>query len=254
MSLATGNVYACLVCGVYLQGRGKGTHAYAHALEAGHQVFLNLDTARAYCLPEGYLVEDPALDDIVYNLRPSYTPELLTTLATSPEPSLALDGAAYRPGLMGLNNIKSNDWFNACVHLLSAARPLREFFLVEANCAHAASPLVRTFGDLLRRLWNPRAFNAQASPHDALQAVAAASERRFRIGQQSEPAPFLAWFLNMLHAVSVCDGEVAWSAEWAVCAGERGGGRRRDGQRRDGTGRTLLFSVVASMTVCVCVH
>ena len=33
ISLSHMNVYCCLICGAYFQGRGKGTHAYVHALE-----------------------------------------------------------------------------------------------------------------------------------------------------------------------------------------------------------------------------
>jgi U4/U6.U5 tri-snRNP-associated protein 2 len=36
------NVYACLVCGKYFQGRGKNTHAYSHSLETDHHVYINL--------------------------------------------------------------------------------------------------------------------------------------------------------------------------------------------------------------------
>jgi U4/U6.U5 tri-snRNP-associated protein 2 len=46
------NVYACLVCGKYFQGRGKHTQAYTHALQEEHHVFLNLGDGRTYCLPD----------------------------------------------------------------------------------------------------------------------------------------------------------------------------------------------------------
>ena len=42
VSLSNKNVYACLVCGKYYQGRGKKSHAYTHSLEAGHHVYINL--------------------------------------------------------------------------------------------------------------------------------------------------------------------------------------------------------------------
>ena len=35
VSLAPTNVYACLVCGRYFQGRGPNTQAYTHSLEVG---------------------------------------------------------------------------------------------------------------------------------------------------------------------------------------------------------------------------
>ncbi|KAL5226541.1 hypothetical protein ABZP36_014806 [Zizania latifolia] len=53
ISLSNLNVYACLVCGKYYQGRGLKSHAYTHSLEAGHYVLINLQTEKAYCLPDG---------------------------------------------------------------------------------------------------------------------------------------------------------------------------------------------------------
>ena len=70
ISLSNLNVYACLVCGKYFQGRGLKSHAYTHSLEAGHHVFINLQTERAYCLPDGYEINDPSLEDIRHVLNP----------------------------------------------------------------------------------------------------------------------------------------------------------------------------------------
>ena len=72
VSLSNLNVYACLVCGKYYQGRGKKSHAYTHSLEAGHHVFINLQTEKVYCLPDGYEISDPSLDDIRHVLNPRF--------------------------------------------------------------------------------------------------------------------------------------------------------------------------------------
>lgn len=65
-------MYACLVCGKYYQGRGQKSHAYTHSLEAGHHVYINLRTEKVYCLPDGYEINDPSLDDIRHVLNPRY--------------------------------------------------------------------------------------------------------------------------------------------------------------------------------------
>lgn len=55
ISLSRINVYACLVCGKYFQGRGTNTHAYTHSVASdSHHVFLNLHTLKFYCLPDNY--------------------------------------------------------------------------------------------------------------------------------------------------------------------------------------------------------
>lgn len=72
VSLSNLNVYACLVCGKYYQGRGRKSHAYTHSLEAGHHVYINLRTEKVYCLPDGYEISDPSLDDIRHVLNPRF--------------------------------------------------------------------------------------------------------------------------------------------------------------------------------------
>ena len=72
ISLTNLNVYACLVCGKYYQGRGHKSHAYTHSLEAGHHVYINLKTEKVYCLPDGYEINDPSLDDIRHVLNPRF--------------------------------------------------------------------------------------------------------------------------------------------------------------------------------------
>ena len=75
VSLTNLNVYSCLVCGRFFQGRGKNTHCFTHSVQMGHHVFMNLCTCRIYCLPDNYEVSDSSLDDIVRALRPSFSPE-----------------------------------------------------------------------------------------------------------------------------------------------------------------------------------
>eukprot|EP00111_Clytia_hemisphaerica_P019270 TCONS_00056885-protein len=64
VSLSHLNVYACLVCGKYFQGRGQNSHAYTHSVHIGHHVYLNLHTLKFYCLPDNYEIIDSSLEDI----------------------------------------------------------------------------------------------------------------------------------------------------------------------------------------------
>ncbi|KAH9645767.1 hypothetical protein HF086_012494 [Spodoptera exigua] len=193
VSLTRINVYACLVCGKYFQGRGTNTHAYTHSVADGHHVFLNLHTLKFYCLPDNYEVIDQ-IKQLDYNTKMSR----------------AIDSTMYMPGIVGLNNIKANDYCNVILQCLSQVRPLRNYFLREENYANVKRPpgdssflLVQRFGELLRKLWNPRAFKAHVSPHEMLQAVVLWSKKRFQFIKQSEhlsdPIDFLSWFLNSLH-------------------------------------------------------
>ena len=46
VSLSNINIYGCLVCGKYFQGRGRKSYAYAHAIHDDHHVFINLETTK----------------------------------------------------------------------------------------------------------------------------------------------------------------------------------------------------------------
>lgn len=206
VSLSRINVYACLVCGKYFQGRGTNTHAYTHSVQVSHHVFLNLQTLRFYCLPDNYEIVDSSLDDITYVLRPTFTKGDIVRLDTSERLSRAYDGTTYLPGIVGLNNIKANDYCNVVLQALSHVPPLRNYFLREENYVSLKRPpgdinslIVQRFGELIRKLWNPRNFKAHVSPHEMLQAVVLCSKKRFQITQQGDPIDFLSWFLNSLH-------------------------------------------------------
>ncbi|KAJ1260482.1 hypothetical protein BS78_10G236000 [Paspalum vaginatum] len=200
ISLSNLNVYACLVCGKYFQGRGLKSHAYTHSLEAGHHVFINLQTEKAYCLPDGYEINDPSLEDIRHVLNPRFTKEQVLNLDKNKQWSRALDGSNYLPGMVGLNNIKETDFVNVTIQSLMRVTPLRNFFLIPENYQHSKSPLVHRFGELTRKIWHARNFKGQVSPHEFLQAVMKASNKRFQIGVQSDPVEFMSWLLNTLHA------------------------------------------------------
>ncbi|KAK9103914.1 hypothetical protein Sjap_021168 [Stephania japonica] len=194
VSLSNLNVYACLVCGKYFQGRGQKSHAYTHSLEAGHHVYINLRTEKVYCLPDGYEINDPSLDDIRHVLNPRFSREQVEQLDKNKQWSRALDGSNYLPGMVGLNNIKETDFVNVTIQSLMRVTPLRNFFLIPENYQNCSSPLVHRFGELTRKIWHAR------KPHEFLQAVMKASEKRFRIGAQSDPVEFMSWLLNTLHA------------------------------------------------------
>jgi len=197
VSLSNINVYACLVCGKYFQGRGPKSHAYFHALEENHHVFINMGTQKVYVLPEGYEVESKSLDDIKYVSDPRYTRQEVMEFDRRPRTSWTLAGKEYVPGFVGMNNIKENDYLNVVVQALSHAAPLRNYLLLEDFSS--APELVKRTSILFRKIWNPRAFKAHVSPHELLQEISLRSNKRFTLTAQSDPVEFLSWFLNHLH-------------------------------------------------------
>ncbi|KAI9046456.1 hypothetical protein LZ554_009205 [Drepanopeziza brunnea f. sp. 'monogermtubi'] len=199
ISLSNINVYACLVCGKYYQGRGPKSHAYFHALEVGHHVYINMQTQKVYVLPEGYEVKNKSLDDIKFVSDPRYSKEEVMSLDRpgAMGKAWALGGKEYSPGFVGMNNIKENDYFNVVVQALSHVPPLRNYLLLEDFSK--APELVKRLSILVRKIWNPRAFKSHVSPHELLQEISLKSNKKFTLTTQSDPVEFLSWFLNNLH-------------------------------------------------------
>ncbi|KAI5124136.1 hypothetical protein M0805_000947 [Coniferiporia weirii] len=195
------NIYGCLVCGKYFQGRGRSSYAYAHSIHEDHHVSINLETRKVYVLPDGYLVSDPSLEDISFVLAPSFTSQSIATLS-SPEHlhkiSYDLSNKPYLPGYVGLNNIKRHDHLNVIIHALAHIPPLRDYLLLSNFCGKE-SELLKRFAGLAKKLWNPRLFKSQVSPHEFLQEVGRASAGKFRLEEQGDPTEFLGWLLNRLH-------------------------------------------------------
>ena len=67
-------------------------------------MFIDLSNKRIMWLPDDYEVEDSDLDDIKYNLDPSYNQAAFDTIENVHK-SRGLDGTQYYPGYIGLNNL-----------------------------------------------------------------------------------------------------------------------------------------------------
>ncbi|KAG2022781.1 ubiquitin C-terminal hydrolase Ubp10 [Coprinopsis cinerea AmutBmut pab1-1] len=201
VSLSNINIYGCLVCGKYFQGRGRNSYAYAHSIHEDHHVFINLETTKVYVLPDGYHVSDPSLEDISFVLAPKFTPESIKAISTGlylTKPSYDLSHKPYLQGFVGLNNIKRNDHMNVIIHALLHVPPLRDSLLL-SDYKGKEPELLKRFAGLAKKVWNPRLFKSQVSPHEFLQEVNRASGGKFRLEEQGDPVEFLGWLLNHLH-------------------------------------------------------
>ncbi|KIL01020.1 hypothetical protein PAXRUDRAFT_821027 [Paxillus rubicundulus Ve08.2h10] len=201
VSMSNINIYGCLVCGKYFQGRGRNSYAYAHSIHDDHHVFINLETTKVYVLPDGYFVSDPSLEDIAFVLNPRFTRNKIANLSSPShlsKPSYDLTHKPYLPGYIGLNNIKRNDHMNVIIHSLLHVPPLRDYLLL-SELNGKETELVKRFAALAKKIWNPRLFKSQVSPHEFLQEVNRASAGKFRLEKQGDPVEFLGWLLNRLH-------------------------------------------------------
>jgi len=121
ISLTNQNVYACLVCGKYFNGRGKTTHAYTHSVQMSHHVFINLYNSKIYCIPDNYEVIDSSLNDIKRALHPCFSVDEIGKIDSNTILAHDQYGVAYLPGFVGLNNLRCTDFVNvvlqcSCTH------------------------------------------------------------------------------------------------------------------------------------------
>ena len=78
-----------------------------------------------YCLPDNYQVVDRSLNDIRQVLNPAFAPEEILRLDQDVKWTRALDGTEYMPGLVGLNNMKRNDYVNVCIQAFAVIPRIR---------------------------------------------------------------------------------------------------------------------------------
>jgi len=208
------NVYACLLCGKYFNGRGSGTPAYIHSMEQDHHVFMNLSDGRVYCLPDNYEVDDVnnSLNDIRKNLNPTYTRSDIDSL---PSTAISLTGTPFMPGAVGLNPIRDNSYLNAVIHVLASLPQVRDGFLLSPPQKTASSKLHASFGELIRKMYNPEQFKGTVSPHEFLQCVGKESNKEF-FTTFNDPVKFLDWFLPTSVMSKLFQGHEGDTPFWTI--------------------------------------
>ena len=105
-------------------------------MQEQHNVFIGLTGSggcRIFSLPDNYEVFDTSLNDIKFNLNPVFTKDLIKKLDAEAMVARSLEGTEFMPGCVGLNNLKLTDYANCVIQLLSRAKPLRNFCLLDGT-------------------------------------------------------------------------------------------------------------------------
>lgn len=132
-------------------------------------------------------------------MNPTLTKSQVLELDKTFKTSYDLNNKKYLPGFVGLNNVKANDYVNVIVQAMAHIPPIRDYFILTDFEKKGSSQLVCRLSALIRKMWNPKAFKGQVSPHELLQEISNASGKRFKLTEQSNAIDFLSWFLNTLH-------------------------------------------------------
>lgn len=202
VTLSRSNIYCCLSCGKYLQGRGRSTVMFKHSIEQKHHVFLNVTNLKVYLLPEGSEVEtsaDPLLRDILYAVYPTFT---AASVKEFPKVCRDLDDRAYLNGFIGLNDLNSNGYMNVVILALSHIPPLRDHFLLSNKYSGTDSPvdtdLTASVALVVKKLWNCRLLRRNVSPQQLMNVVSSVSKTKFSSDAHEDPRLFLLWLLSKL--------------------------------------------------------
>lgn len=210
ISLQSHNVYICLICGKYLQGRSPSSHAYAHSLHVGHHLYLSVSSETVYCLPDGYQVIDPSFRELISALHPKFAKEDIAELDVVPVRIRVLDGSLRLRGVVPLDNLHAIDYANSVFQLLLRPPPVRDLLLKEyagtdivnstgttdGSTDSVQSELASALAALCAKLWASQAYRAHVAPHELMQLVSRASKGRFGLLKQADPFSFMAWLLN----------------------------------------------------------
>lgn len=184
-TLSSTNVYACLACGKYFEGRSPSSPAYKHAVSTNHQMYMSFATEKFYELPQDR--EVLPVQDVIDYYNPRYTPRDIDLL-----PRISFDlHKKYLVGYVGLNNIKKNDYANVVVQILAHIEPVRNYYLLETP----TNPLNVHLGLLIRKMWSPHLFKSHIAPHEFMNSVTEESKKRFTL-EKGHPKLFLLWLLN----------------------------------------------------------
>lgn len=196
ITLSRSNVYCCLVCGRYLQGRNQTSVAFKHAVEEDHHLFLSFNTLKAYVLPENYeLPSNEILQNLIYAVNPTFQKQ---NLSSFPQACHDSNGKRYMNGFVGLNSVTPDGYSTCILHVLAHIIPLRDYFLLSRRCARQENRLLDKISLLTRKLWSVKLLRTNISPSELLHAISETSNRKFPTDESGDPRQFLLWLIITL--------------------------------------------------------
>ncbi|CAI5757492.1 unnamed protein product [Candida verbasci] len=195
VKLTSNNIYCCLKCGKFFEGRSNSSPAYNHFIQTFHSKYLNLTTKKFYTLPEKNEIETTiGLQDIIENLEPRYKKEDIETL---PRISFDLNDKKYMVGYVGLHNVNNSDYLNVIIQMFAHVKPIRDYYLLYES---ETNNLENKLALLIKKIWSPLLFKSQVSPVELVNSL----KKDFH----HLPKQFLVWLLNKGHFQNTFQGSI----------------------------------------------
>lgn len=193
VTLSTLNVYCCLVCGRYLQGRRANSPAFLHSVNDNHHVFVNFSTLKFCLLPDFIEMEDNGtiqlLNSIRYAIRPHFT---INEISQFPRECQDLGNKTYFNGFVGVNNSARSKSINVVLLALAHLRPLRDYCLL--TDIDQEEDFTRRLAIIVRKLWSVKLFKQHVSVDELLAYVTVNDKKSAK--DLNDPRKCMLWLFD----------------------------------------------------------
>ncbi|CCK70000.1 mRNA splicing protein SAD1 KNAG_0D02510 [Huiozyma naganishii CBS 8797] len=202
-------VYCCLQCGKFLQGRGARSPCFLHAVNnSRHSMFMNLRDAKVYELPLNREVDtarDTLLQRLQLALQPQFESDRLQAFPQNCTDLVA--GKQYTNGFVGITG--KPQLVNYIVILLAHITPVRDNLLL---CKQQEGTLVGQVTQFVQRLWSTTLLRGHVSPEEWVSYLQVHSRDWLDV---TDPKLAFNWLINQLiksplqdTLASACRGEI----------------------------------------------
>ena len=215
---STNNVYCCLQCGKFFQGRTQQSPAFQHSIVSGtatkpHHLFVNLETTRFYWLPENLKVNINEVDNndlqILFKhlascIKPTFNNDIVKKIPF--DCYTLIDKEKYVTGFIGLNGSNSSNLsighVNVVLLLLAHIKPIRDYFLLNSGSSIRSSTdrLINIVSLLVQKLWSPVLLRAHISSSELINNLMIEHNSIFlKDGiNNNNPRIVLNWLINKI--------------------------------------------------------
>lgn len=194
------NVYCCLTCGKYFQGRNDRSPAFLHSVDDDHHIFVKLDTQMFYILPENIVLFEDLLTSpaLIRNIRQAINPQFdIQDLQSLPLKSVDLiGGKQYMPGYIGFSTTTTSkiDHITCIIIAIAHVIPIRDYLLVLKEST--GNELIDSLSILVKKMWSSHLLKSHLSPDELLSYLAINFEKL--LDPKTDIRSVLVWLLNKL--------------------------------------------------------
>lgn len=209
VSHSTCDVYCCLQCGKYFQGRHQQSPAFQHSIASrkdslAHNLYINLETRKFYWLPRNVQINPKGIDLLLQLqccIRASFTTDKIRGF-----PILChdiVDKREYTNGFIGINGNNHSslhtDHISVIILQLAHINPIRDYFLLHQDGNGSRSELIDIVSLIIKRIWSPTLLRPHVSSSELIDHLMVKyNSVLLKGGHLYNPRTVLIWLINKL--------------------------------------------------------